>query len=144
MNSPNEVDLNQACQYYSIANTPLFLVRKLQADPCVHALRDNFSGQQILDALRAGLAVGPNSTAEAVRPYAFLVALSLLPEIEPLRIASELPAKNWDWYEYVAAILVETFSPINAEMIRIPSELVAPTISYSPEAPVDQVDIIPG
>lgn len=143
MTTPSEIDLNQACEAFAIANTPLFLVRKLQADPAVHAARDRFSGQQLFDILLEALRDEPKSIIDSVRPYALLVALSLQGDIEHLRAASQVSAKGWDWFEYIAAFLVETFSPITTEIIRVPGELEAPSISYASEAPVQHIELVP-
>jgi hypothetical protein len=143
MNTISEIDLTQACEAFAIANTPLFLVRKLQADPAVHATSQRFSGQQLLDGLREVLREEPKGIIDSVRPYALLVALSLQGDIEHLRAASQISAKGWDWFEYIAAFLVETFSPITTEIIRVPGELEAPSISYASEAQVLHIELVP-
>ena len=74
MNSPREEDLTNAARVFAVANTLLFLVRKLRFDPLVQELGRRFSGTELLDALRSSVAEDPKNLEGAVRPYVYLVA----------------------------------------------------------------------
>ena len=63
MNSPRDVDLTNAQKVFAIANTPLFLVRKLLSDPVVLELSRRFSGTELLDALRSSASEQPDELA---------------------------------------------------------------------------------
>lgn len=140
--NPNDFDLTQAGQSYAVANTPLFLMRKLQFDPEVRAIGDTRSAQEILEALTQAINAVPTSPAEAVRPYAFLVALSQQSEIEPLHQAGSLAAPLYDWFGYIAGILIETFSPVQSEIIQLPGQLAAPPVSVKTTTPANRIELV--
>jgi hypothetical protein len=133
--NPNDFDLTQTARVYGIANTPPFLVRKLQADPIVHAISEQCSAQQILDGLRSALNSDPLSPVEAVRPYAYIVALWLKPEMEHLQEAAKIPAPSYRWFATIVEILVQTFSPIENQSIDVPGLFSAPIVSVGTSAP---------
>jgi hypothetical protein len=141
--NPNDVDLRQASYVYGIANTPLFLVRKLQDDPAIRALGTECPGEQLVDALRLIAALEPASAVEAARPYAFLVALWFNPNIEHLREASTIQAPVHKWYAYIAQVLLETFSPVQSQSIEVAGELRTPVISIGSTAATNLEIIIP-
>jgi hypothetical protein len=136
--NPNDVDLSQARYVYGIANTPLFLVRKLQDDPAIRRLGAECSGEQLVDALRLIAAREPASAAEAVRPYAFLVALWFNPKMEYLKEASNIQTPFFKWYGYIAQVLLETFSFVQSQSIEVAGELRAPVISIGSTAETNQ------
>lgn len=141
--NPNDANLSQASYVYGIANTPLFLVRKLQDDPAIRALGAECSGEQLVDALRLIAAREPASAVEAVRPYAFLVALWFNPKIEYLKEASNIQTLVYKWYAYIAQVLLETFSTVQSESIEVPGELRAPVVFIGSTAATNQEIIIP-
>lgn len=141
--NPNEADLSHASYVYGIANTPLFLVRKLQDDPTIRALGAECPGEQLVDALRLIEAREPATALEAVRPYAFLVALWFNPKIDYLREASNIQIPAYRWYAYIAQVLLETFSPVQRQSLEVAGELRAPVISIGSTAATNQEIIIP-
>jgi hypothetical protein len=138
----NELDLTQAARAYGVANTPPFLVRKLQGDPAVRQLGATGSAEEILRALRSAASVEPNSAVEAVRPYALLVALWFAPTIDSLQDARKIPATAYRWYDYVAQLLIETFSPVQRETMQVPGLLSAPSISVGSSVSVTNPKIV--
>ena len=48
MKSPDEIGLVQACKSFAVANTPLFLVRKLRDDPAVARSLGHFRDRRFL------------------------------------------------------------------------------------------------
>jgi len=139
--SPMDFDLTQASRIYSIANTPLFLVRKLQDDPSVRAISDACPGEQIVEMIRAIVAAEPANALEAVRPYAFLVALWFKPEIEHLQEAAKFKTPVYGWYEYIAGALRESFSPVQRQVIEVPGQLSAPPV-FAGSAPATSETIV--
>jgi hypothetical protein len=127
--SPTDIDLTEAGLVYAVSNTPLFLVRKLQNDQAVHALSERCSGEEIVDALRSAVAKEPDDPQEAVRPYAYLVALWYKPELDHLLQVASLRTPSYCWFAYIASALIQTFSPVQKQLIEIPGELSAPTVS---------------
>jgi len=130
----NELDLTQASRAYGVANTPSFLVRKLQADAGIRALGQTCSAQDILAALRASVAVEADSPVDAVRPYALLVALWFKQEIEHLKEASKISAPEYRWFPVVSELLIQNFSPVQMHTIQLPGVLPAPQISFTSQA----------
>lgn len=128
--------LKTAAQVYSVANTPLFLLRKLREDANIRSVSDEFTGADIVDLLRQALREEPKSPLEAVRPYALLVALSFKPSCEFLQEAARLPAPFADWFPYIAEVLAETFSPVQSQQLQAPTHLPAPPVSVESSAPV--------
>jgi len=143
MTNPIAVDLTQAAKTYAIANTPYFLVRKLQADQSVRAITDTYSGPEILDALRLAVAKEPSSASEAVRPYALLTALWFKPDMTHLREASQISAPAWSWFSHIASVLIETFSPVQRQLIEVPAQLSSPYVSIGSTIPVKRIIIAP-
>ena len=127
MNS-DDFDLTEAASVYAVSNTPLFLVRKLQSDPIVHEIAESCSGEEIIEALRVAAATEPKSVNEAVRPYAYLVALWYKPELEHLLEAERIPAPNYLWFAYIASALVQTFSPVQKQLITVPYQIDSPKV----------------
>jgi hypothetical protein len=139
-----ELDLTQAAKIYGIANTPLFLIRKLQEDPSVRAISAAYSGPEIVEALRSMVAAEPVDAGEAVRPYALLVALWFKTEIDHLQEAAKLETAIYAWYSYIAEVLVASFSPVNDQVIEVPGQLSSPTASIESSSPTaSQYIIVP-
>lgn len=133
----NDLDLSQASHIYGVANTPLFLVRKLQADPAVRAAGETCNAEEILAALRAAVSAEPVNSADAVRPYALLMALWFKPEIGDLKEAAKISAPAYRWFAYIAELLIQTFSPIQRQTIKVPGVLSAPPVSIGSAAPTE-------
>lgn len=129
--NPNDFDLTDASLVYAVSNTPLFLVRKLQADPVVRAIGEGCSGEEIIQALRAAVATEPQDARQAVRPYAYLVALWYKPELDHLLEAAKTPAPHHSWFTYIASALIATFSPVQKQLITVPGQLGSPTMFTS-------------
>lgn len=107
-----DIDIREAVQVYALANTPLYLIRKLKEDANIQSLSRQFSGEELLTALEGSLRKNPQTLEDYVRPYSYLVALALLPKDTYLRDAAKLPnAAKWEWYPYVQSVLMETFTP---------------------------------
>jgi hypothetical protein len=139
--NPIDFDLTQSSYIYGVSNTPLFLVRKLQADPSIRAISEACTGQQIVDALRSLMTVDPANAVEAVRPYAYLVALWFKPEIEHLQEAAKLQTSVYGWYAYIAQALIESFSPVHTQEIEVPGQLLAPAVSFGSATPTSRIII---
>jgi len=133
--NPQDFDLTQASRVYGIANTPPFLVRKLQADPTVRAISDSCGGEQIIEQLQRIVAAEPTDATEAVRPYVYLVALWFKPEINHLREAAKIQAPNYRWFGWITELLMETFSPVHQQLVEVPMQVTAPSVTVGLSAP---------
>ena len=124
---PEEVNLTDTANIYLIANTPIFLIRRLQADPSVYALAQLCAPLDLYAGIASSLAKSPNNPIEAVRPFAFLVALRIQNCAELFYRAAELPAPSLPWFPTVARMLGVTFVPnANVTMTVTP----APSLNY--------------
>jgi hypothetical protein len=131
-----EADWRQASRAFAVANTPLFLIRKLRQDPTVQEISKSFSGEDILSHLRDALARAPQTLAEYAIPYAYLVALALKPEARYINAALSLDVPpGWDWVDYIRRVLAATYSPTSQASIRIPGQLDAYPVSLRSDAP---------
>jgi hypothetical protein len=125
----SDLDLTQASRAYGVANTPPFLVRKLQADPGVRAIGETCKAEDILTALRSAVVAEQDSPVDSVRPYALLVALWFKPEIEHLKEAARISALPYRWFSYIAELLIQNFAPVQTQTIQVPGLLSAPSVS---------------
>lgn len=137
--NPTEFDLTEASHIYAVANTPLFLARKLLSDLSIRDLSDGCSGEEIVNALRAALAKEPTNAIEAVRPYAFLTALWFKQEIQYLKQAETFSSKDFPWYVYVAQVLLQTFAPIQSQSIDMPGGLSESVVTLWSDAPTSLI-----
>jgi len=102
MNPAANIDLTELTQAYAVANTPLFFVRKLREDSAISEYGRHKSGNDILSDLRDALARAPSGVEDYVRPYAYLMALTLKHDAEYLKQIPELTEVqrwSWDWFE---------------------------------------------
>jgi hypothetical protein len=108
---PEQINLTETANIYLIANTPIFLIRRLQADSSVYALAQLCTASDLYDAIVSSLAKPPEDPIEAVRPFAFLVALRIQNCAQLFYKAAELPAPHLPWFSTVARMLGVTFVP---------------------------------
>jgi hypothetical protein len=123
MTSLNRVKLFEAEQAYATANTSSFLMRKLRADPVVKNLRAIFGSPALLNAVKAALRKRPQTLTDAVRPYAYLVALSFDSDASYLRDAAKLRAPHAEWYQSIARALVELQIPVRYTTVNVPVQI---------------------
>jgi hypothetical protein len=131
----DQFDLSQAGRIYGISNTPLFLIRKLQADDAVRGIGESCEPQEILETISAAVATEPATATEAVRPYALLVALWFKADVAHLLAAAKIPAPRYNWYEFVSQALIATFAVVQNQTIQIPGQIQAPDVSGGSAGP---------
>jgi hypothetical protein len=137
MSPTREVDLTQATPALAVANTPLFLLRKLRDDPAVQELGRRASNEELLDALRGSIQCEPTDLESAVRPYVYLVALFVKPgPTFPSEIGG-IEAPHLTWFRYLRDYLLKTGSPVQIERIVVPNQLRAPRASIVDSSPVE-------
>jgi hypothetical protein len=117
MKQINEIDLTGPSLALTVANTPLFLVRKLRNDPAIRLISEGFSEDQILDALNGLSNTDPSEPINAVRPYVYLTALWMKSRSDALRKAATLNMSRWRWYSYISLVLLDTYSPITTQTL---------------------------
>lgn len=135
MNELGQIDLKEAEAAMAVANTPLFLLRKLRVDPSVHALPRKFEGNALLTALKDALQKEPQTLREMVAPYAYLVALSMFATMSYVKEVATLKAPFTPWYSHIAEVLLKTYTPISRQSLVVParveSEVPRPTATKS-------------
>jgi hypothetical protein len=121
MSALKDIDLSNAYRVYAISNTPIFLIKQLKADAATNEIARNFSGEQIISALRDLVGTEPTDSLDFVRPYVYLVSLSKISDIQYLRAAANIEGTAvWDWFRYIQQYLLETYSPVITEKIESP------------------------
>lgn len=132
---PSNVDLKAAEGDFAVANTPLFLLRKLRMDESVQRLAHTTPSTKLLRLLSDTLKVRPRSLRASVVPYVCLVALSLRGDFVALRKASKFRAPYSPWYKYLAEVIMQTAIPTNSWSTTSPiSAMKEPAISSSESA----------
>lgn len=120
-----DIDFSRAELSLAVANTPLFLVRKLKGDTAVLEL-SHFNGEDLLNWLRNSLQNKPNDLSEAVKPYVYLVALAAkLDNQFLLRAADMKPSYEDDWYSYIYNVLTDTYKPTTTKIFSLYQGAVA-------------------
>src|SRR5208337_2829318 len=137
MTNFEDANLEQAALNYAVANTPLFLLRKVREDPVTREIADSFSGQAILAELRSSVDRSPENLLDYVRPYVYLVALSMKPEDVHLRAAARLPnIEKWNWLSYLQGVLLETYTPTESAVINLQPKMQQYYVTGRMDAPV--------
>src|SRR6266446_9920943 len=122
-----DVDLKKAQAVFAVANTPLFLVRKLQEDPAVHALANKLHGDVLLRELELSVQKKPETIREAVIPYVCLVALSLYADASYLtKSVSVQPKYEDDWFDYIRTALIQLYRPTQIRTVKVPPHIGTP------------------
>ena len=137
MKALDKIDLKRAGESFAVANTPLFLIHRLRSDPAVQEIaRSSTSGKTVLQALKKAISRKPRTLNDAVRPYVYLVVLSMIRDISFLKEASHLEAMHSNWFSYIAGVLLKTYSPTSLETIYAPSLTLTPTANIRTPAPI--------
>jgi hypothetical protein len=143
MKKLGDIDLRHACRAYAIANTPLFLLRKLRDDESIREISRAISGEEILNHIKKVLECEPKDLYEQVIPYALLVALSQKSDDKYLRMSLDIrAAPTWRWFDYIRGVLIETYSSTSESIIWLPGQGNPQTILPTSRIPVAQKQII--
>jgi hypothetical protein len=117
------LDLADAEMALAVANTPLFLLRKLRSDSSVQSISRAKSVAEILDALIFQLKRQPENLTQEVEPYVYLVALSMKRDLPSLKQAANMDAPHTKWFRYLAEVLVDEYKPTLRENIEPTSQV---------------------
>jgi hypothetical protein len=136
-----EFDVSQACESRLVANTPLFLIRKLRTDPVVQDIALRFASSEIVNALKVSLQADPRTFEDGVWPYVLVTALFLKGDVLPLQEAAELTSPNLKWYKCIAAALLADSKPLNFVTIDVPQKISQ--LHSEPQSAGTNVIVIP-
>jgi hypothetical protein len=132
-----DIDTFLAEKTYAVANTPLFLLRKLREDPAVLQIARAAPIDAIFDALKSSLEEEPRNLRETVLPYFCLIALAIAGNRNKLEEATRLRSTHAEWYSYIANVLLETHQSTVSRTLEAPRTIKpVMTISASSTAPV--------
>ncbi len=141
MTDPTRIRTPLAEKAFAVANTPLFLLRKLRSDPAVLEISQTVPPGTIFAALKDSLRRSPKTLSDAVQPYVYLVALSLTRDLQGLKEAAQLEAPYADWFAYIAKVLVDTYQPTVLETIQVPNTVISFGTTSKSSAPTAQQTI---
>jgi len=131
----DQYDLSNAASTLAIANTPLFLVQKLQEDPVVRTISTQMTGDEILSELQSTVQKKPETLRESVVPYVLLVALYHNSQAAYLRKATRIqPSYEDQWFVYVRNVLIETYQPTSRQVLELRTGPMFSTRSSSASA----------
>ncbi len=145
MKNLEKIDLKEAERIYIVSNTPLFLARRLKTLPIVENICESFDGMTITKALKKSIQRKPKTLSETVRPYVYLVALSLKLDPTYLSLTTTINAPNYRWFTYISNFLNETYRPLSITTMSVRSHLMErePSESNTNTSTLN-VDIKPG
>lgn len=144
MKTPDRIDLDGAQRIFAAANTPLFLLRKLRADPEVQRMSSDCDAEDVLDALNDAVLRRPKTLEDLVRPYAYLVALSLNQTKSYLERAAKIHAPYHNWFKYIADVLIKKYQATSFSVMKAPSYLREPGSSFRVTTPEKRSVIVKG
>jgi hypothetical protein len=131
------LNLDEAEKAFAVANTPLFLLRKLQSDQNIASWADQEKDAvNVYKCIESALKIVPNTFREAVLPYALLVAISRKEDPALLRKAGELTAEHYPWFRYLSTALIANFRSTSVQTIHTSQRQVNPPSRIDSNAPV--------
>jgi hypothetical protein len=111
MTTLDPIDLREAEKSVAVANTPIFLARRLRENPALKRALDMHGAGKVFGALEIISARKPNDLKQASEVYFYLVALSLDSDASWLHRARALPSPHIKWFEEIADYLISTTKP---------------------------------
>jgi hypothetical protein len=135
--------LSGARSIFAVANTPLFLVRKLRFDSATQTLGNFYSSVDLFDSLVSAVSKRPTDINEAVLPYVYLVALSMRPDAGVFlkRASSISPVSDYEWFGHISGYLAQAYDPVQSVVIKA-TPWQSPSYSIDGGAPSERARII--
>ena len=109
MTTLDKLTLEGAQSIFAVANTPLYLLRKLRAETGVQLLGSAFGADEVFEALNIAVLQPPQTLQDLVRPYVYLIALSLNRDKSYLERAAKLTAPHHHWFQYIGNVLIKEY-----------------------------------
>jgi hypothetical protein len=130
----SHIDKNTALQVFAVANTPLFLLRKLRAHPVVDEIQ-KYHGREILSALRRSVRKRPSDLNDFASPYLYLMAIAAKQDLALLQQAADLPAPYHDWYSIIANMLIMMFRVTSVSRLEVANAIPTPNVTFATSVP---------
>lgn len=129
------IDLRDAATIVAVANTPIFLAKRMRELPAAQRARELFTPEQLFGALEQLVLRKPTSHDQVVEPFFYLSVLALHNQGVLLRKASELSAPNLRWFAEVAAYYYAAARPTSLVSVGVPlaTPPAAQSASLSPK-----------
>jgi hypothetical protein len=124
MTALDPIDLHDAELAVAVANTPIFLARRLQENPAVQRAHVLHGADKIFGALEAVSARKPRDLSEATEVYFYIVALSFDDQKSWLRRARTLPAPHIKWFSDIADYLIDTSNSTVVTTVQAPTRII--------------------
>jgi hypothetical protein len=110
---PPNLDLSGPESSYVVANTPMYLIRKIRNDDSVALVSRSLSPDQILDAYKEAVQQEPKTLRDFVVPHVCLVALSRSKTVEQLRASTRIKHRlEYKWLDFVQRYLLDTYQSV--------------------------------
>lgn len=131
MTTPIKINLQSAMAAFAVANTPMYLFRKLRADHTIQETSKHASAKEIYASLKSSLSQPPKSLEDSVRPYAYLVALLFAGEAPFIMKARTISAPHHPWYSYLSNAVALEIRPTTTTEVHFQTKPGRPKISHS-------------
>jgi hypothetical protein len=105
------IDLREAEKFVAVANTPIFLARRLRESFALQQALKLHGAEKIFGALKNISTRKPADLKQAAEVYFYLVALSLDSDASWLYRARALPSHHIKWFESIADYLISIAKP---------------------------------
>jgi hypothetical protein len=120
MISIETVDLTAAERDFVVANTPMFLARRLQSNPVINHMAQEIASDTILQWLKGAASTEPQNVRDSVIPYVLIVSLFLKGDLRALREATLIvPHAAYRWFDYIRTALIQLYKPIVKVNIKV-------------------------
>jgi len=117
------VDMTSLYQAFAVANTPLFLLRKVKESP-VTTLVQQYSSEEIFRALQDALREKPVDMSGFVAPFVYIVAIAEKGDLDLLAKAASLCAPFHNWYKEIGEAVVALARPTTVQKFAGLSSIV--------------------
>lgn len=117
----SKYNLDQALEWFSVANTASFLFGKLRTDPSIQALGQSAPIENLKSELAAIAKKENRSLDDVVRAYACIVAITIV-DIERTReVLSDADLVNFRWGPAIVELAVGRYVATAITKLTVPS-----------------------
>ncbi len=123
MSWTQSLSLENAKSVYSLANTPLYVLRNLKQDAAVTQIARSRSSEEILHELSIRKSSSEETLDQTVMPFVLLVALGSKNDLTAVKEAERFSGSFGEWFSTIARAILLTTSPTSLsklEMTRPP------------------------
>jgi len=122
MTALEPITLHEAEMAVAVANTPIFLARRLLENAAVSRALTLHGPERIYAALQSVAAQPPANLSAVTEVYFYLVALSLAPDKSWLRRSAGMEVPHVKWFVDIAEYLSDTAKVTVRKMLDLTNE----------------------